>query len=120
MAFQIQDDLLDIIADESVLGKNVGSDLVEKKKTYISIAARRYPEGAELLNAFHASNSDTGHHEALQRFRQFLQTSGIQRSTEMAIRKYLTRARRRLDRLPGSAARETLRRMVTDTESRRH
>lgn len=120
MAFQIQDDLLDIIADESVLGKNIGSDLVEKKKTYVSIAARRHPEGAELLNAFHASNSDSAHHEALQRFRQFLQTSGIQRSTETAIRKYLTRARRHLDRLPESAARETLRRMVTDTESRRH
>jgi len=37
MGFQIQDDLLDILADETVLGKKVGSDLQMNKKTIISI-----------------------------------------------------------------------------------
>lgn len=120
MAFQIQDDLLDVIADESVLGKNVGSDLIEKKKTYVSLAARHHREGAELLNSFHASNSDKAHHDALYQFRSFLQTSGIQRSTEAAIRKYLARARRHLERLPGNSARDALRRMVDDMEKRQH
>ncbi|TFH00616.1 MAG: polyprenyl synthetase family protein, partial [Calditrichales bacterium] len=37
MAFQIQDDLLDIVADEEKLGKRVGSDLEMHKKTIITI-----------------------------------------------------------------------------------
>src|SRR4030042_3556330 len=34
MAFQIQDDLLDILSDDSVSGKPQGSDLIQKKKTF--------------------------------------------------------------------------------------
>lgn len=37
MGFQIQDDLLDIIADERKLGKRVGSDLAMNKKTIVTI-----------------------------------------------------------------------------------
>ncbi len=36
MAFQIQDDLLDIFADEKDLGKRVGSDLAMNKKTIVT------------------------------------------------------------------------------------
>ncbi len=34
LAFQIQDDLLDIVSEETVLGKDLGSDIAEGKKTY--------------------------------------------------------------------------------------
>ena len=37
LAFQIQDDLLDVIGDQNKLGKQVGSDLKNNKSTYISI-----------------------------------------------------------------------------------
>ena len=36
-AFQIMDDILDIVADEKVLGKPVGSDAKNKKSTYAAI-----------------------------------------------------------------------------------
>ncbi len=38
-AFQIQDDLLDVIADEKQFGKTIGGDIVEGKKTFLLITA---------------------------------------------------------------------------------
>lgn len=37
LAFQIQDDILDVIGDEKLLGKKVGSDLNNHKSTYVSL-----------------------------------------------------------------------------------
>lgn len=39
LAFQLQDDLLDLYADESKFGKKIGSDIRENKKTYLYIKA---------------------------------------------------------------------------------
>lgn len=38
-AFQIQDDLLDITAQEAELGKKIGGDVIEGKKTYLLVRA---------------------------------------------------------------------------------
>jgi len=46
-AFQIQDDLLDIIADEKEFGKTIGGDIVEGKKTYLLIQAYARARGAD-------------------------------------------------------------------------
>jgi geranylgeranyl diphosphate synthase type II len=48
LAFQVRDDLLDFVADEKALGKDVGSDWRRKKKTYITIGyqqkAKTHPQ----------------------------------------------------------------------------
>jgi len=45
LAFQIQDDLLDIIADEAEFGKVIGGDLIEGKKTYLLLKALEKSRG---------------------------------------------------------------------------
>lgn len=45
IVFQIQDDLLELTADEALMGKSLGSDLVKRKKTFPFLYAK------ELLDA---------------------------------------------------------------------
>ena len=52
VAFQIQDDILDCIGDEALLGKPVGSDEKNEKTTYVSL------EGLEKAQADQRSLSD--------------------------------------------------------------
>lgn len=40
IAFQLQDDLLDLISSDTKLGKRIGNDILEKKKTLMVIMAR--------------------------------------------------------------------------------
>jgi len=37
ISFQIKDDILDIVGDKNILGKDIGSDIERKKSTYVSI-----------------------------------------------------------------------------------
>ena len=46
-AFQIQDDLLDIVADERELGKKIGGDILEGKKTFLLIQAYERATGKD-------------------------------------------------------------------------
>ena len=57
LAFQIQDDWLDVYADVSQFGKNVGGDITENKKTYMSLRAFEKVEGADrqLLEKYFSS-----------------------------------------------------------------
>lgn len=48
IAFQIQDDILDIIGEENNFGKKVGGDLIEGKKTYPFIRALEFTEKNKL------------------------------------------------------------------------
>lgn len=65
IAFQIQDDILDVIGDSEEMGKPVGSDAVNHKQTYVTLngleaskrEVERLSEGAvQILNSFPGEN----------------------------------------------------------------
>lgn len=61
IAFQIQDDILDVYADQNKFGKQVGGDIIANKKTYLLLRAYQdaNPDQLDRLNKLITeSNSD--------------------------------------------------------------
>jgi geranylgeranyl diphosphate synthase type II len=58
LAFQIKDDILDVYTDVCQLGKNIGGDIAENKKTYLSVQALNKAQGDDLkrLQTYFASS----------------------------------------------------------------
>jgi geranylgeranyl diphosphate synthase type II len=50
IAFQLQDDLLDVYADANVFGKSIGGDIVANKKTFLLINALTLAKGEMRAN----------------------------------------------------------------------
>jgi geranylgeranyl diphosphate synthase type II len=56
IAFQLQDDMLDTFGDPALVGKKVGGDIVQNKKTYLVIKSLELADattGAELYQLMH-------------------------------------------------------------------
>lgn len=49
LAFQLQDDYLDVYADSSVFGKNIGGDICSNKKTFMLITALEKSSGQDKI-----------------------------------------------------------------------
>ena len=50
LAFQLQDDYLDVYGDVAVFGKQIGGDIVANKKTYLLIKALKLAQGGDEGN----------------------------------------------------------------------
>lgn len=61
LAFQLQDDLLDLYSDVQVFGKISGGDILEKKKTFLYLIALQYAsqEQRALLDRYYADENLT-------------------------------------------------------------
>ena len=49
LAFQLQDDILDVYADASKFGKQIGGDIISNKKTFLLLKAIEMAEGNRYL-----------------------------------------------------------------------
>ena len=92
IAFQIQDDLLDIISDEVVIGKDLGSDLALGKKTYpiIKLIECAPPTDLNFLNDV-LENRNTGVN-SIRRVKTMLHEYGIVDQTQSEISSHIDKA----------------------------
>lgn len=119
-AFQIQDDLLDLVADHEQWGKVIGGDLREGKKTYLLLRAlERAGDGDRAW--FARIVTQRGLPEAeIPEARERMERSGVLEDAREAIRSHTALALRCLDDLPPSPAVETLRWLVLRMQARLH
>ena len=59
LAFQLQDDLLDVYGDPKVFGKNIGGDITSNKKTYMLINAINRADEAQRQELMGWINAET-------------------------------------------------------------
>ena len=101
-AFQIQDDLLDIMGDERTFGKKIGGDLREGKKTFLLLEGWRRTRGAdrELLRRVVEKRKISDEH--VKRIRRVYQSCGALEAAKDRITGDIRRAKATLDALrPG-------------------
>jgi len=105
MAFQIQDDVLDIMADQNKLGKKVGSDWQMHKQTILSIRLRSVLK--QDLN-----------HLTFAQFKQQLKQSGVLQEVKDLYLKYFDQALQALEKLPENEFNQKLRELTRVIQNR--
>lgn len=89
LAFQITDDFLDVYSDSSTLGKNVGGDIVNNKKSWLLVETLKLAEGEdkkelERLLSLSESNAE----EKIRGMKALYAKLEIDKKAEEVIEKY--------------------------------
>jgi len=99
IAFQIQDDLLDITADKTEFGKRIGGDLLEGKKTYLFIKALEKSRGKDKVD-FEKVIANKGIKESeIIKYKNLYEKLGVLDDAKTAIRNYTKRALTSINKL---------------------
>lgn len=107
LAFQLQDDLLDVYGDERVFGKAIGGDICANKKTYLLISAllKANPqERAELKRWIAATNFNRA--EKIAAVTAIYNATGVRQLCEAKIDHYFENAISQLNQVEAPEARK--------------
>ncbi|HEY6952607.1 MAG TPA: polyprenyl synthetase family protein [Bacteroidota bacterium] len=107
-AFQVQDDLLDVLADEKKFGKTIGGDIVEGKKTYLLITALQRAKGAEkkLLQKLVQDGGISKKH--VDRIRRIFLSTGAVEAAGIHVANNIAKAKEQLKALNDTESAHTL------------
>jgi octaprenyl-diphosphate synthase len=103
-AFQIQDDILDLMSDERTIGKPIGGDLREGKATLpvLYLLEREIEEAREILERRAAQPTD------VERMRALVTLHKADQEARLEMRRRSENAVRALEALPNSPAKSAL------------
>lgn len=112
LAFQIQDDLLDITADETEFGKKIGGDLVEGKKTYLLLKAMEVvndeKDRAIILNIVNKTGLKADDNDKISEIKNIYVKYGIIDAAQKEIEHYTKLADKYLNTLSEGESKERL------------
>ena len=100
LAFQLQDDYLDVFGDPKNFGKQVGGDIIENKKTFLYLIAieNSNPEDKALLRTLFA-NSPENSNEKIEVVKTIFERSGAAQAIKSEIASYTEKANTILEKL---------------------
>ncbi len=100
IAFQLQDDYLDVFGNPETFGKQVGGDIISNKKTYLYLKAMEFGDESqkeELQHLYSISPKDST--DKIETVKQIFTISGAAKATENEITKYTIKANEYLETL---------------------
>ncbi len=92
IAFQIQDDLLDIVGNENEFGKFVGGDLIEGKKTYLFLTALKKSDGANKNDLLKVIKNKGIKKNQIKKYKSIYEKLNVIEESKAAIEKYTGKA----------------------------
>ena len=93
IAFQLQDDILDVYGDPLKFGKQVGGDIMSNKKTYLLIKALALAKGEELKNLNHWLNlKEFNTEEKVEAVKAIYNNLGVKTLSENTMHTYAQKA----------------------------
>jgi geranylgeranyl diphosphate synthase type II len=99
IAFQIQDDLLDIIADEKEFGKTIGGDLVEGKKTFLFLEALEKSKGEDRKKLLKVIEKKGIRRNQVSGYKMIYEKLGVLDDARRKIKGYTQKALRSINSL---------------------
>lgn len=121
LAFQIQDDILDVWGNPETFGKAVGGDISCNKKTFVALTAMQladYATRQELKQWF--SQTLTDNTEKIAAVKALYKQVGTRTKCEEAVEQYTTQALHLLSLLPQNQATEQLRQLANKLNARKN
>jgi geranylgeranyl diphosphate synthase, type II len=107
-AFQVQDDLLDVIANEKNFGKPIGGDILEGKKSFLLVKAMELAKGVELDLLHKVARRNVTQGNIVSEVTNIYERLGVLESARLQIRNDTDAALSALHQIPDSNARQTL------------
>lgn len=92
IAFQIQDDLLDITAEENEFGKKIGGDLMEGKKTFLFIRALEESRGKERESLLKVTGKKGIRPNQVKKYKELYKKLGVIQDAKDEIKYYTKKA----------------------------
>ncbi len=108
IAFQIQDDLLDIAADEVEFGKKIGGDLIEGKKTFLFLKALEKSNGKDKAALQKIIVNKGIQPDEVEKYKMLYQKLNVLNDAKKEIVVYTQKALRQLNQLKNVNDRQLL------------
>ena len=116
LAFQIQDDILDVWGDPKTFGKAVGGDISCNKKTFVYLEAKR--RGGDRLEEWYSQVLEENT-EKIAAVKEIFERLDVRTVCEKVVEDYTQKALALLDQLPQNAATEQLRQLANKLTTRK-
>lgn len=116
LAFQIQDDILDVWGDPKTFGKAVGGDISCNKKTFVYLEAKR--RGGERLEEWYSQVLEDNT-EKIAAVKAIFEQLGVREACEAVVEDYTQKALAILDTLPQNVATDQLRHLAHKLHTRK-
>ena len=129
LAFQIQDDILDVWGDPQTFGKAVGGDISCNKKTFVYLTALQLAttlnhstqplnHSTQLLNHWYSQVLEDNT-EKIAAVKAIFEQLGVREACEVVVAQYTQSALEILDTLPQNTATEQLRQLANKLHTRK-